>query len=130
VARSKWTSHAALAGAGLGARFAMLPPLTVPVDRVTVAIWHIAPYWITPVTACDTLARLDSKQTCLRNPLFVFFTRGAYMATRQRPTKMLQSQREPGHELEASARQLGHESIARSNQSRQSAAAACTPAPS
>jgi len=127
VARSKRTSPVALAAAGLGARFAMLPPLTVPVDRVTVAIWHIAPYWITPVTACDTLARLDSKQTCLRNPLFVFLPG---VPIRPRSTKMLPGQREPGNELEASARQLGHESIARSNQSRQSAAAACTPAPS
>jgi hypothetical protein len=75
---------------------------------------------------CDTLARRDSKQTCLRNVVVCLFYPGVSLFG-DAPRKYSEASVHPAGAKRHLPRQLGHERVCSEQRELTEAAAACTP---
>jgi len=93
----------------LGGRFAMLPPLDGDHRPSYVVIWHIVPNWLLPGYNVQHPGLRDSNNNSLAKPGddHCLSLLSGCEPIRQRPTKIQQSQRAPGSELETSPSPVG-----------------------
>jgi hypothetical protein len=93
----------------LGGRFAMLPPLNGDHRPSYVVIWHIAPNWLLPGYSVQHPGLCDSNNNSLAKPGddHCLSLLSGCEPIRQRSTKIQQSQRAPGSELETPPSPVG-----------------------